>query len=123
MSYSKSLATIFTVFVCAMALSIDAGAQSRGGSSRGGGGSHGGGGGSHRGPSGGGPAQSAGRPAPQGGGHATAAPRNGGGYHGSKGHAGYSKWRDSHYGYGRHPYFGQRPESYLRGRGRPALRR
>ena len=52
MSYSKSIGIVLTTFVCATALAVDAGAQSRGGRSGGG-----------RGPSGG----SVGRAAPRGG--------------------------------------------------------
>ena len=85
MSTSKSIATIFTVFVCATALTIDASAQGRGGGGRGGG-------------SGGGRAPSAGRPAPQGGGPYPV--------YGNGRYPYYGYGRYPYYGYGRYPYYG-----------------
>jgi hypothetical protein len=98
MSTSKSIATIFTVFVCATALTIDASAQGRGG-------------GGHGGASGGGRAPAAGRPAPQGGGPQMSVPRGGGNVNGAPYHGGgpypvYGNGRYPYYGYGRYPYYG-----------------
>jgi hypothetical protein len=98
MSTSKSIATIFTVFVCATALTVDASAQGRGGGGRGG-------------ASGGGRAPSAGRPAPQGGGPQMSVPRSGGNVNGAPYHGGgpypvYGNGRYPYYGYGRYPYYG-----------------
>jgi len=103
MSYSKLFATFFTVGLCTFALSVDAGAQGRGG-------------GGHGGSGGGGRAPSAGHPGPQG----VAAPRTtappNGRYNGARGGAPngnyyangryYGNGRYPYYGYGRYPYYG-----------------
>ena len=87
MSYSKSIAIVLTTFVCATALAVDAGAQSRGGGSRGG-------------SSGGSRGPSAGQAAPRGGGQAQRGgpgPSAGARYP-SGGHA--PGYRYPYYGYG-----------------------
>ena len=103
MSTSKSIATIFTVFVCATALTLDASAQSRGG------GGHGGASGGGRAPSGG---ASMGQAAPRGGavvagprGAVVAGPR-GAAVVGRPGYPYYGYGRYPYYGYGRYPYYG-----------------
>ena len=104
MSYSKSIAIAFVTFVCATALTVDAGAQSRGGRS---GGGSGGGHSAGRAPSGGGQRPS-GQAAPRGG--ATAGTTHGGSY-AVRGGPLPSRYYPN-YSYGHYPAYGYRGGYY-----------